>query len=502
MIYILYCILLSHSLGISSPCSTKLSLYLKLQKDTIYTYENTLTVTKWPRKNEANAKNMVNNFKSMMYPISLSSSGYKVYEVISSAQNNDLLDLIAKPPVKLPVITNYPFYPIGQREGAYEGNPAPLKEVACENVFKMSEDEVSSSGDLSFTKTSINKVAGIETREFKDKSIDLIRLESRKDVVLSGKMEGTGTEKVTLYLIANTREPYEETRSFKYEYVTGDENKRVAEVMSGEYRKRLILKEKYKKQNVSFPELTTKENKVPYYTNGIGLFIPVTLNAAVNTKMYVNPTSATSFVDYNYYIQNFPEKPKNYFYPVDKMDIGSNIISNPGIEVVKNPKSKIDYKIPGVLGKNIISKSLLVMNDKKRTFSLSEPPSGRKIPAKSMLFDLIDSVPVFELTVNGSTAKTTISFDTDEPQISQDLVKQLGLTSIKIAGSKNKPEENIVEKVEVIITPTDRPYFKTQATVKDFGTDAYGFKLGLNYIKGKELVINYKDTWLLISDAK
>jgi len=119
-----------------------------------------------------------------------------------------------------------------------------------------------------------------------------------------------------------------------------------------------------------------------------------------------------------------------------------------------------------------------------------------------MLFDLIDSVPVFELTVNGSTAKTTISFDTDEPQISQDLVKQLGLTSIKIAGSKNKPEENIVEKVEVIITPTDRPYFKTQATVKDFGTDAYGFKLGLNYIKGKELVINYKDTWLLISDAK
>jgi hypothetical protein len=502
MTYILYYILLSYSLGISSPCSNKQSLYLKLQKDTVYTYQNSINVTTWPRNNEANAKNAVNNFKSMMYPLSMSSRGYKVSEVISSAQNNDLLELIAKPPVKLPVTKEYPFYPVAQLEGAYAGNPAPLKSVVCEKVFKMSEDELSSNGDLAFTKVSINKVAGTETREFKDKEVELLRLESRKDVALAGKMEGTGTEKVTIYLIADTREPYEEIRTFKYEYITGDGENRKAEVMAGEYRKKLLLKEKYKKPAVSFPELTTIENKVPYYTNGVGLFVPVTLDATVNTKMYIIPTSESSFIDYGFYAQNFPEKPKNYFYPIDKMDVGGNNITNPGIQVIKGADVKVDYKIPGVIGRNIISKSTITINDKKRTFSISEPGAVRKIPSKSLLFDLVNNIPVFELTVNGSTAKTTISFDTDDPQISRKLVKQLGLKTIKIAGSKDRPEENIVEKVDLIITPTDRTYFKTQATVKDFGEDAYDFKLGLNYIKGKELIINYKDTWLLLRDAK
>ncbi|MCX6112838.1 MAG: hypothetical protein NTY22_06110 [Proteobacteria bacterium] len=397
---------------------------------------------------------------------------------------------------------DYPFYPVAQLEGTNYGNPVPLKEATCNSIYKVFEDETSTSGNLSFKKTSINKIAGLETKEFKDKDLDLIRIESRKDIVLNGDMEGTGSEKVTQYLIKDTRELYEETREFKYEYVVGEESKRVAEVMTGAYSKRLILKEKYKRSNVSFPELTNKEDKIPYYTNNIGLFIPVTLNSTINTKMYIDPTSESSFMDYDFYVQNFPEKPKNYFYPVNKMSVGSNNILNPGIEIVKDSNVKVDYKIPGVMGKNIISKSVIIVNDKKRLFSLSEPEPGKKIPSKSLLFDLVHNVPVFELTVNGSTAKTTISFNTEEPQISSKLVKQLGLKTIKIAGSKDKPEENVVEKVEVIITPTDRSYFKTQATVKDFGNDDYDFKLGLNYIKGKELIINYKDTWLLINDTK
>jgi hypothetical protein len=184
------------------------------------------------------------------------------------------------------------------------------------------------------------------------------------------------------------------------------------------------------------------------------------------------------------------------------MDVGANVIMNPGIQVIKGSRVNVDYKIPGVIGKNIISRSVITVNDKKRTFSISEPEPGKKRPPKSLLFDLLNNIPVFELTVNGSVAKTTISFDTDEPQISQKLVKQLGLKTIRIAGSKDRPDENIVEKVEMIVTPNDRSYFKTQATVRDFGEDAYDFKLGLSYIKGKELIINYKDTWLLLRDAK
>ena len=438
----------------------------------------------------------------MMYPVSMDQNGYTVYEVISSSQNNELFDLIAKPPVKLPVIVDYPFYPVGQLESTNSGNPIPLKEVSCDTVYRVFEDETSASGNLSFKKTSINKIIGLESKEFKDDDVDLIQIESRKDVKLSGDMEGSGTEKVTLYLIEDTRIPFEEIREFKYEYLTGEKNKKTAEVMTGEYRKVLLSKDKYKKPLVSFPELTNKNNKVPYYTNGLGLFVPVTLNSTVETKIYIDPTSPYSFIDYDFYAQNFPNKPKNYFYPVTKMSIGSNIILNPGVEIVKDHEVKVDYKIPGVIGKNVISKSLIIVNDKKRLFSISEPEPGKKIPAKSLLFDLVHNVPVFEFTVNGSTAKTTISFDTNEPQISSKLVKQLGLKTIKIAGSTEKPGENVVEKVEVIITPADRPYFKTQATVKDFGNNDYDFKLGLDYIKGKELTINYKDTWLLMTDAK
>ena len=502
MINILLVTLLSHSLGFSSPCSEKVPISLKLQKDTIYIYDNNISITKWPKRNESNAKHMTNAFKSMIYPISFDSSGYKAYEVVASQKNKDLLELVPKAPLKLPVLVEYPFYPVGQVENSSTGNPAPIKAVECDAVYRVFEEEKAPFTSISFKKISINKISEIEERELKDKEIKLIRIESRKDVTLNGSMEGTGTEKVTLYLIEDTREVYEEIREFKYQYITGKEGKKIAEVMTGEYKRRLVLKEKYKRPNVSFPELTSKTETVSYYTNGVGLFIPVTLNTAVNTKMYINPTSENSFIDYSFYLQNFPEKPKNYIYPVDKMSIGKNIILDPGIEVVKDPLSKIDYKIPGVIGKNIISKSMITINDKKRTFSLSEPEPGKEIPQRSLLFDLINNIPVFELNVNGSIARTTISFDTNEPQISYKLVKQLGLKTIKIAGSKDRPEVNAIEKTEIVVTPTDRPYFKTQATVKDFGQGEYDFKLGLDYIKGKELTINYKDTWLLINDAK
>ncbi|MEI6092442.1 MAG: hypothetical protein WCQ47_02020 [bacterium] len=502
MINILLFIVLSHSLGFSSPCSGKVPISLKLQKDTIYTYDNNISVTKWPKRNETKAKHFTNSFKSIVYPISFDSAGYIAYNVVVSEKNKDLLELVAKAPLKLPVIVDYPFYPVGQVEGSSSGNPVPIKEVECDTIYRVSESENNPFANVYFNKISINKISELEERKVKDKDIKLIRVDSRKDVVLSGNMEGTGTEKISLYLTEDTREIYEEIREFKYEYVTGKEGQKVAEVMTGEYKRRLALKEKYTKANVSFPDLTSKDETVSYYTNGIGLFVPVTLNTAVNTKMYINPTSENSYLDYNFYIQNFPQKQKNYIYPVDKMNIGKNLILDPGVEIVRNPNLKIDYKIPGVIGKNIISKSMISINDKKRIFSLSKPEPGKEIPQRSLLFDLVNGIPVFELNVNGSIAKTTISFDTNEPQISSKLVKQLGLKTIKIAGSKDRPEENIIEKTEIVVTPTDRPYFKTQATVKDFGQGYYDFKLGLDYIKGKELIINYKDGWLLINDAK
>jgi hypothetical protein len=501
MQFILVAILLSHSTGNSSSCSGKIPLGLGYSKDTVYTYQHKISSSTWIKDNEADVTNASNSFQTIVYPLSKTKDGYMVYETVINAQNNDLLNLIGKRPQKLPQKYLQPLYPVGQTEGVQDQSPVPIKQIDCDQVFTSYENYDSYDGENNFSKKAINKVIDTDSVKIGDKKIQLIRLETRKEVGLKGKMTGTGTETTTLYLIADTNELYEQRTTFVYEYKTRFGKDRRTETMKGTYAIKLLGKKKYTRKAKSFPELTDAKNPISFYTNNYGLYIPVELSGDLKPKMYINTSTPSSFMDYDYYVKNYEGEPKDYFYPFEQIKIGDTKVNDPGIEILSPTETglNLDYKIPGTIGKDIISLGALKINDAKRQLVFWEPEEKRDIPNKAVPFELVNGTPIFELMVNGSRVKATIGFDCYEPEISNNLQQKLKLKTIKVAVPKGTNlMASFMYKTDVIVTPANNNYFKTAVVVQDFGDAPYDIKLGLNYIKDKELTIDYKNGWFLI----
>jgi len=494
-------VLLSHSTGNSSSCWEKNSLGLNYSKDTIYTYLHKIDTTTWTKNNEAELNSASNIFKTLIYPYSKTKDGYMVYEVVVEAQNDELLSLVGKRPENLPQKYLQPLYPMGQVENAKDQVIIPIKQINCEQVFISYESFDTYDGKNRFNKKALNKIVGIENVKIAGKKTPLIKMETRKEITIKGKMTGTGTEKTTLFFIAETNELYEQRTTFLYEYKIGYGRDRKTENMKGTYSIKLVGKNRYTKKPKSFPELTEAKNYINYYTNNNGLYIPVELNGNFKTKMYINTLSELSFIDYDYYKKNYEGKPKDYFYPFNTLQIGSCKIENPGIEILAPSETELnlDFKVPGTIGKDIIGMGAINIDDRKRQLLFWEPEEKISIPAKAVHFELINNTPVFELMVNGNTVKATIGFDSYEPEISRSLQQKLGLKTIKVAVPKgNNLLASFMYKTDIIITPSNQEYFKTAAVVKDFGETLYDIKLGLNYIKGKDFTIDYKNNWFII----
>ncbi len=422
-----------------------------------------------------------------------------MYEVAVGDSDQEIMEFIGMSPSKLPWYKTYPLYPTGKVENEAKATPSIIKSIKCDQVFSTTEKSESTDGWLIFHKEAVNKIIGFEKRKIGKTKITLMRMETRKQVTLKGKISGKGTETVTYYIVAETGEPFEEVRKFKYEYKTGFGLKRRTEYASGEYIKRLEKKTSYSKTAPHFPELSYKKNSVPYFTDKDGLFIPVILNEKMNTKMFVDPLLEDSFIDYEYYLKNYDGEPKDYLLPFDRLDVGKNVVSNPSILVKKVvPGTRTSYKIPGIIGSNLLSKGAIYIDDKKRTFSFFEPDEKR--PKNAIAFEVSEQspIPVFEVMVNNSPVKATISFGNFEPVISSKLKELLSLRVREIAISKTTCESCFIKKAELIITPPDRSYFKTEAVVSDMQDKPYDLILGLEYIKNKSLLINYKEKWFSI----
>ncbi len=291
---------------------------------------------------------------------------------------------------------------------------------------------------------------------------------------------------------------FKEIRKFKYEYRTGFGLTRRTEYANGEYIKELDKKEPYSRHVPYFPELSEQKNNTSYFTDKDGLFVPVTLNSNIQIKMFVDPLIGNSFIDYDYYMKNYEGEPKNYFYPFDKIGIGKNTVSYPSIMVKKiEPGSRTSYKIPGVIGSDILSKGAVYINDKKRTLSFFEPDGDK--PKNAIQFELDRGDLIFDILVNNSPVKATMSFANYEPVISSKLKDLLSLKTREISTSKTTCDSCFIKKAELIITPPDRSYFKTEAIVGVLDGKPYDLILGLEYIKDKELLINYKEKWFSIN---
>ena len=498
MWFALYLTLISYSFGNSSSCLDKVSLYLNFPKNVLYTYNNTATATIWSNDGEKFIKNKNIKFKSISHPMDKTAEGYDVYEVIVGDTDSALMEFLGLPPAKLPWYSFYALYPSGKIEGNPKASPTIIRSIGCGQVFSTSERLESSDGWLILEKEALNKVVNFESRKVGKTKIKLIRLESRKQVLLKGKVNGKGTETITTYLVSGTGELFEETRKFKYEYRTGFGLKRRTEYVSGEYIKKLDKKEPYSRHIPYFPDLSDKKKNVSYFTDKDGLFIPVMLNEDMSVKMFIDPLLESSFMDYEYYIKAYDGEPKDYLYPFDKMNIGGNIIAYPSVLIKKvAPGTRTSYKIPGIIGSDVLSKGAIYINDKKRLLSFYEPEGAK--PKNAISFEIDKGLPVFDVLVNNSPVKATISFGNSEPVISARLKDLLSLKTREIAVSKSTCESCFIKKAELIIAPPGWTYFKTEAVIGDLEGKPYDLVLGLEYIKDKEITINYQDLWFSIN---
>jgi hypothetical protein len=492
-------ILSQSSFGIT--CS-KIPMLIKLSKDIVYTYNNSISIATWPEGIEVkeNIKRQKDSFKTFLYPSNLdSSSGYTITEINMGSSNRFLLDLLGKERNKLPVKSHNLFYPVGFKKNSKSHSAQILKSVRCNEVYKTLEEVHLDNLHVYMQKESIHKITDIKRITINKIKTPVLHIETRSKVYLKGRMEGTGSEITKTLLIADTRELYSRERNFRYTYDIGRGISRHREVMTGQHLEKLVNKTRKKEKKQFFLADSSKLKTTHYFSNSYGIFIPVTINTNLKTQLHISTTQPTSFIHYDFYNAEFSSTDQDLFYPVDKLKIGNNYILNPEFSIFKKEDLllKFDSKVPGLIGNNILKLGALYINDKKRSLSFYEP-LRQEIPENAVIFKLIDNVPVFNSIINGQQVDTTISLDSYEHYISYKLKKMRDLKSRKIALSKKNPESNVLEKAWVILTPPKGNYFKTEVIIEDFNNAPYDLKLGINYFKNKTLIIDYKNKWLLI----
>ena len=109
------------------------------------------------------------------------------------------------------------------------------------------------------------------------------------------------------------------------------------------------------------------------------------------------------------------------------------------------------------------------------------------------------NIPIFDIQVNGTKVKATLSLANKEPVISKRLQTELNLTTRKLIETNKEKLKRTVEKSRIIVTPQNRQYHSTETVVEDYtDTDIYDIRLGTDFIKNKKLIINYKEQWIAI----
>jgi hypothetical protein len=479
---------------------------LILDKNSSYKYNNSIVYASWPEGKEiiSELNKVSGHYQKFLYPIEFEKTkGFTVSEVNVNTDSQEALDFLGEAPEKLPVNKNYMNTPIGIIKDKELNDLTPIKIINCDEVFKTFDSYSLPKLNTSVVKETLNKVIKISSEELNGSRVRVINIEKRSTLAFKGDMNGTGQETTSVKLIEDTRVPFELVTDFRYEYKKGKGAKRETLITKGRFISKLAEISKYYEKETSLStSADTEENKKPafvrFFVDKDGVLIPIAIDETIKTNVHVDLQSSPSSMYYQYYIKNIKQGVTDYVSPFTFLEIGKTQIHYPKIEIIDAGNS--DYKIPGKIGNSIISKGVLIINDKKRELAFYESYSDSSLKLDKLInFELVNNMPVFKVSVNSTPVDATISLNTFEPVISTRLMGQLGLKSRKLTLSKTNPQKTIAEKAPIMLIGPDDPKVKNiEAFVEKIDNEPYDIKLGLNYIRYKEVIINYKDKWLYI----
>lgn len=462
-----------------------------------YIYNKTISITRWPKIDKTKVNRINDSFKVVKLPLSLNNGKYEVKEIILGSKESFAPYILGHYPNFFPKIYTENICANGVVINSNESSvPNVIKNTKCNEILKTSQEVLSSDGAIKLNKKIISKVTNLESVRVNDKRVEVIQIIAKKEVKISGEIKGTGIENTKLTLEAKTRIPVKEETNFRYSYKKGSGEDSFTEIMIGKINNNLLKKKKLKLSKTRISLASNKEFQTRFYTNKKGLFLPIKLNKKLKTKAFLDLTSNFSYLDYTFFKKNIDYASKNLFKPFESISFGKNKIYNPYFEVTNLGEEISSYSIPCIIGKNLLQDTTIYLNEKTRSFSIYASGKLNKKPKNAIPFKLIDGIPVFKIKINTTPVKATFGFTSFKNQMSKELKNNLNIKSIEFS---KEVDSKVTERTKDILLDTpDRSYYKTKAIVKDFYGAPYDFKLGLNHIKRKELIINYKDKWFSI----
>jgi hypothetical protein len=462
-----------------------------------YIYNKTISITRWPKIDKTKVNRINDSFKLVKLPLSLNNGEYEMKEIILGSQNSFAPYILGHYPNFFPKIYTKSMCINGVVVDKKKSSvPNVIKTAKCNEILKTSQEVLSSDGRIKLSKKVISKLTNLENIKVKNKKVKVIKIIAKKEVKISGEMKGTGIENTKLTLEAKTRIPLKEETNFRYSYKKGREENAFTEIMIGKVSKDLLKKKTLKLPKTRISLASNKKFQTRFYTNKKGLFIPIRLNEKLKTKAFLDLTSNFSYLDYIFFKKNIDFASKNLFKPFKAISFGKNTIYNPYFEITNIDEDLSSYSIPCIIGKNLLQDVSLYLNEKNRSFSIYASGKSSKKPKNAIPFKLINGIPVFTVKINTTPVKATFGFTNFKNVISKELKNNLNIESIEL--SKKVDSKVITQTKDLLLDPPDRSYYKTTAIVKDFQKAPYDFKLGLDYIKRKEIIIDYKNKWFLI----
>lgn len=476
---------------------SKIPTNVEMEINNEYIYSNVIELDTWESAN-SNTSNIVKEyykFKTYLYPTSINEErGYEVWKINEISDSKTINPFFSEEenlyPSKIFIpLSNKFLKPIGD------------KYVLIKDKYLLEKEKYKSSdtiilADLNTKKiiNSLNVITKTDQEPFDLKFMDVFIIKTASNIDFTGNISGKGKEESLKTYFLKNFVLYKDKTTFEYEYEKGIGKKRKKYVSKGNKYTFIDSINKVEVDTFYIENDVDNFSNIRYFVDENGIFLPISINNTKKTNAYLRPSSEKSYVLNNYFLNVFKTF-KYYFFSPNVLKINKTSIYNPIIFLSSNVDN--NYKVPIVIGSDILSQGLIYLNDKKRLIRFVVPTSS-EVPKEAVICAKVGGDLLFDVSVNSNNTKAIISFSEPKTIISKDLVSALKIKTKKLGLSLDKPE-SIKEKVELIIsTPFDKTYKKTNAYLKDLSNKEYKIIIGLDYLKRKELSIDFVNKWILI----
>jgi len=489
LISFFYYLIITISINNANKCS-KIPNQTVFELNHEYIYNNIIDLDTWVA-DSSDSKNIVKEYykyKTYLYPVSLNNETYSVWKlnIIEDAKIinpifNETMHLV---PTLIEIPKNHNFL-IQSKKNKFTLIREP--NFKCNVRYNKSETTYLDNIDTKKIISSLNIITKTDQEPFDGKLFDVFYIKAASNINFERIMTGKGKEESLKTYFLKDFILYEDKTNFKYTYDKGFAKDRKSYISEGNIYSVIDKINKYSIQEVTINEDIDNFSNIRYFVDTNGIFIPVSINNVHVTNAYLNINNYNSYIYKDYFLNTF----KNltfYLFIANSFKVHKTTVNNANFYL--DDKLNFNYKVPLILGQNILSKGKIYINDKKREFRFVESSNSHKedsfIDCKNINNELI-----FDVKINNNASKASISLSNSGTIISKRLAESLKIKIAKLGMSKDD-KSSIREKADIIIaTPFEKDFKTISVYVEDFNHNNYNILFGLDFIKDKELTLDY-----------